>query len=56
MAMLNLNKQNQLCSLHLFCRELVCAFRREKIDRLIAASGASFHSGKTNGVVPANVM
>jgi hypothetical protein len=35
---------------------LVCALRRERICHLIAASGTSFLSGKTNGVVTANVM
>ena len=43
-------------SLHCFCRGLVCALRREKKSRLIAASGASFSSGKNNGVLTLNVI
>ena len=38
--------KKQLWSLHLFCRDLVCASGRETMTRLKAAYGASFSAAK----------
>jgi len=45
-----------LWSLNAFAHVLVCAFRRDEIVFLIAASGASFESSQKRCVVLVNVM